>query len=583
MMRVAVSLSLLFATALVAKAAKPHILFIVADDLGYTDAGYKGSEIKTPVIDGLVTQGRSLTKYYVQSSCSPTRAAFHTGRYPARYNVDLANIGQFNQPRGVPLNETFLPEVLQRVGYRTHAIGKWHLGAHAWEYTPAYRGYESYAGYLQGAGSYFTHLFPWFVPPIINRPLIALEKFLPAKYQAFAPNSYDMWRQTKQNCALPECVEALVDQNNYYSTHFFTEEAVRVIKKHDPAEPFFMYLAFQAVHGPSQVPQSYVEPYSFIGDKKRRVYAGMLSALDEGIGKVTQAVKDHGMWDNTIVILTTDNGGPTETCETNGSQNKGLKGGKCSITEGGTRAESFVSGGALSTDVQGKPFERLMHGVDWLPTLAEAAGLNVSNSLTRLPLDGVSQWRNLQGQEDTEVHKEIFYGYSTGFPLPRSGSAIRDLRWKLIRGEDTAWAPLGKFPGGPWYCTPNCVNCSASKGYDFLDQECPKDISEDAESPRRLADWNFPFFGKKEKKIQLYDLLWDPAETTDLSADRPDIVEKLGARLDKWEADTYIAPGEDPAGTKGCPPQPAFPNHDGPNRVPILYPYCDLAKIATIV
>merc|ERR1712032_1164844 len=100
--------------------------------------------------------------------------------------------------------------------------------------------------------------------------------------------------------------------------------------------------------------------------------------------------------------------------------------------------------------------------------------------------------------------------------------------------------PINIIPGQPWYCTPNCVNCSASKGYDFPDQECPNDIDEDAESPRRLADWSLPFLGKKDKKIQLYDLLWDPAETTDLSTDRPDIVQKLAARLDKWEADTYI-------------------------------------------
>jgi len=281
------------------------------------------------------------------------------------------------------------------------------------------------------------------------------------------------------------------------------------------------------------------------------------------------------------VILTTDNGGPTQTCEVNGAQNKGLKGGKCSVTEGGTRAEAFVSGGVLSAaTVKGKTMDRLMHGVDWLPTLAEAAGLNVSASLTRLPLDGVSQWRNLMGQKDEEVRREIFYGYSTGFPNPRMGSAIRNLRWKLIRGEDTAWAPLNIMPGNPWYCTPNCVNCSASEGYDFLDQECPKDIGVETTAPRHLGEAGLPTFAYQEfpnKTIQLYDLLTDPAETTDLSQSRPDVVEELGARLDKWEADTYLAPGVDPALTPGCAKQEAFPNHDGPKHVPILYPYCDLS------
>jgi hypothetical protein len=249
------------------------------------------------------------------------------------------------------------------------------------------------------------------------------------------------------------------------------------------------------------------------------------------------------------------------------------------VTEGGTRAEAFVSGGALKNDVKGKPFERLMHAVDWFPTLTEAAGLKVSSStsLSHLPLDGVSQWDNLQGHDEKEVRDEIFYGYSTGFPQPRTGSAIRNSRWKLIRGEDTMQGPINIMPGSPWFCTPHCVNCSASKGYDFLDQECPKDITTDAS--RRLEGSTFSFFGKKAPKIQLYDLLWDPAETTDVSAEQPEVLKELTTRLDKWEKDTYLAPGEDPALTPGCPPQPAFPNHHGPNHVPIGYPWCDLAAI----
>lgn len=187
-------------------------------------------------------------------------------------------------------------------------------------------------------------------------------------------------------------------------------------------------------------------------------------------------------------------GGPTETCETNGAQNQGLKAGKCSLFEGVTRVESFVGGGLLSDDVAGKPMHRLMHGVNWLPTLAEAAGLNVSDSLTNLPLDGVSHWGNLLGQEDAEAREETFYGYSTGYPEQRQGSAIRNLRWKLMRGETTFNAPIRILPGSDGYCTPNCVNCSASKGYDFLDKECPKDIRAEAASPRQLTAARYPIF-----------------------------------------------------------------------------------------
>lgn len=585
MSRAVVLSSLLAITASVgASAKKPHILFVVADDLGYTDLGFKGSEIKTPVIDSIATKGRPLTSYYVQPSCSPSRAAFHTGRYPSRFRIDIANIGAFDEPRGVPLNETFLPELLKNTGYRTHAIGKWHLGGSSWEFTPTFRGYETYLGMLQGAGSYFTHLFPWFVPPKLNRLVVdVLDPILEKAAKGGAgvsPNSYDMFRQVSEHCG-KDCAEAVLSANNYYSTHLYAEEAVRLIEEHDPATPFFLYLAFQACHGPNQAPRSYVEPYDFITDKKRRIYAGMLAALDEAVGNVTQALRDRGMWEDTIVVLTTDNGGPTETCEVNGSRNKGLKGGKCSLWEGGTRAESFVGGPALklSEDVAGTPMKQLMHGVDWLPTLAEAVGLDLAEPLTQLPLDGVSQWKNLLGQE-TEVRNEIFYGYEDN---NRNGAAIRDARWKLIRGTVQPFAKLNLIPGINPLCTPNCVNCSATTGYDWLDQECPKDVPSEHSSPRRLTEMALPVLAKKEKEIRLFDLSVDEAETTDVSAEEPEVLQHLISRLDYWEGETYLSPDVDPAFTPGCPKQPAFPNHDGPRRVPIGYPWCELSAGAALV
>lgn len=347
-----------------------------------------------------------------------------------------------------------------------------------------------------------------------------------------------------------------------------------------------MYLAFQNLHGPVQAPLQYVEPYSFIEDKKRRIYAGMMAALDEAIGNVTQALMQRGMWDNTLVILTSDNGGPTETCETNGSQNKGLKGGKCSITEGGTRVEAFVSGGALPADVAGKPMHLLMHGVDWLPTLAEVAGIDASDSLTNLPLDGVSHWSNLQEQDGTEMRQEIFYGYSDGYPLKRPGSAIRNLRWKLIRGKDTKDGPIRRVPGANGYCTPNCVNCTLTRGYTGLDRECPKGVHTAVASPRHLAEEERSTMqarGTQGKTVQLFDLLVDPAETTDVSLEQPEILKELTERLNFWEAETYLAPDQDPARSPECPKQPNFPNHDGPLGVPVLLPWCDLSSGAMLV
>lgn len=229
--------------------------------------------------------------------------------------------------------------------------------------------------------------------------------------------------------------------------------------------------------------------------------------------------------------------------------------------------------------------QHLMHAVDWLPTLAEAAGLNVSDALTNMRMDGVSHWRNLQGQQDEEARQSIFYGYTCGYPKKRSGGAVRNLRWKLIRGPDTCPAPLNRMPGGPWFCTPNCVNCSTSKHYDFLDHECPKESHHGAiASPRHLTEAVLaPFAKDAHVQIQLYDLLTDPAETTDVSASEPEVLKQLGALLDEWEAQTYLGPGEDPAMTYGCPHQQGFPNHDGPKHVPVAYPWCELPSTAKLV
>merc|ERR1712232_292249 len=175
--------------------------------------------------------------------------------------------------------------------------------------------------------------------------------------------------------------------------------------------------------GPDQVPDGYLLPYASTKDQYRRTFSGMLAALDEGVGNVTKALKAKGMWNNTFLVLQADNGGPTDMCMKTGTQNKPLRGGKCSVWEGGTRGTALVSGGFLPSGVVGKPFPNLMHTVDWLPTLAALAGV-------------------------PESRKEIFYGFAGG---DRSGAAIRTDKWKLLQGKPYDGAPV-PFPS---FYTPN--------------------------------------------------------------------------------------------------------------------------------
>lgn len=450
-----------------------------------------------------------------------------------RYGLDVAIT---NGPRGVPLNETFLPQVLRKQGYRTHMVGKWHLGQHAWEFTPSFRGYETYLGYLGGAQSYFSHLMPWFLPG----PLQKKEK-------------YDFRRQSSPNCG-EGCSTVELNADDHYSTHLLTAEATKIIESHDMSEPMFMYLAYQAVHGPDQVPSGYVLPYASTQDRYRRTFAGMLAALDEGVGNVTKALTEKGMWNNTFLVMTADNGGPTDMCMKTGTQNKPLRGGKCSIWEGGTRGTSFISGGFIPKDVVGKPFANLMHAVDWLPTLASLAGISDSqmSNITNLPLDGINQAKTILGFSSQSVRNEVFYGFSGG---SRVGAAIRNTKWKLIQGKPYNGARL-PFPS---FDTPNhTLGSMLYPDEEGLDDKLNERCS--------TAD------------IKLFDIskgLIEENDEDDVAAEHPDVVSALTKRLAYYTAQ---ASSGDPALSPECASKQPAGNHDGPRGRAAVTPYCTLKK-----
>ena len=271
----------LLVVALAGAGAAPNVVFIVADDLGFGDLGFTGvSNINTPHIDAIAASGIRLTHYYGQPVCSPSRAAIMTGRYPIALGLQTYVIDPDGVDYGLPLNETTIAQVLKQYGnYTTAAVGKWHLGMASWKQTPAYRGFSSYRGMLSGGQDYFTHFDD-------------------------GTSGYDMHIQSTPNCG-PGCSTVDWASAGEYSTHIYTSSATRVIQAHDPANgPLFLYLAYQAVHSPDQVPASYVWPYNAtIPDPKRRTFAGMLSCLDEGVGNVTAAIAASAIANNTLVVF----------------------------------------------------------------------------------------------------------------------------------------------------------------------------------------------------------------------------------------------------------------------------------------
>ncbi|XP_035685870.1 arylsulfatase J-like [Branchiostoma floridae] len=256
---------------------KPNIVFILADDYGWNDIGYHNSFIRTPNLDRLASEGVKLENYYVQPICSPSREQLMTGRYQIHYGLQHSVI-MCDRPHGLPLDEVTLPQRLKENGYSTYMVGKWHLGFFRKEYMPLQRGFERFFGYLTGGEDYWTHRKP--------------SQFSkdPSEFHGL-----DLRDQDKP----------VLDQNGTYSTHLFARKAIEMILNHDQSKPMFLYLPFQAVHGPLEAPEEYKRIYEDIDNSLVRTYAAMVTVMDEAVGNVTGALKHRGMWRNTILIFST--------------------------------------------------------------------------------------------------------------------------------------------------------------------------------------------------------------------------------------------------------------------------------------
>ncbi|SHO67301.1 Arylsulfatase A [Pseudoxanthobacter soli DSM 19599] len=379
-------LSMLAPGARAADAPRPHVLYIVADDLGFADVGFHGSDIKTPNLDRLAAEGAKLGQFYTQPMCTPTRAALLTGRYPLRYGLQTGVIPS-GASYGLATDEFLLPQALKEAGYRTALVGKWHLGHADRKYWPLQRGFDSFYGPLVGEIDHFKHE---------------------------AHGVTDWYRGNE-----------LVKEEGY-DTDLLGAEAVRLVGKHDPATPLFLYLAFTAPHTPYQAPESYLARYAGIADPARRAYAAMITAMDDQIGKVVAALEARGMRDDTLIVFHSDNGGTRDKMfagegAVSGDlppDNAPYRAGKGTLYEGGVRVVALANWpGRIRTGEA----EGVMHVVDMLPTLAKLAGASLDRSK---PLDGRDMWQALAA--GAAGRSEVVYNVE-----PTQG-AVRDGKWKLV-------------------------------------------------------------------------------------------------------------------------------------------------------
>jgi len=411
---------------------KPNILYVVADDLGWKDVGFNGSQdIKTPNLDKLAATGARLEQFYAQPMCTPTRAALLTGRYPFRYGLQTIVIPSVST-YGLATDEWLLPQALKEAGYQTAIIGKWHLGHGDKKYWPKQRGFDYQYGPLIGELDYFTHeehgVLDWYRD---NKPV----------------------------------------KEEGYTTTLLGNDAVKYIDERKVGTPFFLYLAFNAPHTPYQAPKEYIDRYKNIEEPTRRIYAAMVTCMDDEIGRVVDALDRKKLRDDTLIVFQSDNGGTRNAmfsgvmadmskikipCD-NGSYREG----KGMLYEGGTRVCALANWpGHIPA---GLTINEMIHVVDLYPTLARLAGASTTRCK---PLDGLDVWGTISENK-------------------------RSPRTEIVYNIEPFRAALGQ------------------------------------------GDWQLVWSTLLPSSMELYNIAQDPSEKNNLAAEHPDKVAELQKRIEE--------------------------------------------------
>ncbi|XP_066993734.2 arylsulfatase B [Anabrus simplex] len=489
---------------------QPHIIYIIADDMGWNDVSFHGSnQIPTPNIDALAFNGIILNSHYVQAICTPSRAALMTGKYPIHTGMQGIPI-LAAEPRGLPEGK-ILPQYLKDLGYATHAIGKWHLGYHTVNYTPTYRGFDSHLGYFNGFVSYYDYI-------------------LQARSNM---SGFDMRRN----------LTTAWDLAGRYATDLFTDHAIDIINHHNPKQPLFIFLAHLAVHAGNpgkllEAPQEVIDRFRYIKEPNRRTYAAMVAKLDESVGRVVRALQKRGMLQDSIIVFLADNGAPTVGIYPNWGSNYPFRGVKETLWEGGVRGVALL----WSANLQNVPrvSNQLMHITDWLPTLYSAAGGN-GQSLEK-KMDGLDLWSNLVYNRTSRRNSVLL-----NIDERTKNSAIRLRHWKLIIGTvsngtmDDFFGDSGDAPEVPPYDPVAVVKSSAGQAIAAV-------------QGRKVTPVRAISFLRKQATVKcigtsssncwprpgqscLFDLQSDPCEHKDVSNRYPLIADQLRREIVRFAKD----------------------------------------------
>ncbi|MBK3520006.1 sulfatase-like hydrolase/transferase [Carboxylicivirga marina] len=372
------------------KRNKPNFIIILADDLGYGDVGFTGStQIKTPHIDALASDGVTFTQGYVSSSvCAPSRAGLMTGRNQVSFgfdnNIPRGGLPQFKKEfKGLPVKEKTIADHLADLGYVNGLIGKWHLGDEE-HFHPLKRGFHDVWTYPDGGHDYFRS----------------------------EPDGKSYLAPLECNYKEPQAITYITDDKG--------DECVDFINRHKD-EPFFLYASFNAPHTPMQAIEEDLKLYAYVKDKKRRTYCAMVHRLDVNVGRIIDKLKAHNIYDNTVIVFLSDNGGP---CDSNASINAPFRGQKGILLEGGIRVPYVIK---LSEKLQaGSVYNHPVSSLDLTPTFVSMAGGEI---IAEDKMDGVNLLPYVKGENTEAPHADMKWRFTIS-------ACMREGEWKLVRLPD---------------------------------------------------------------------------------------------------------------------------------------------------
>eukprot|EP00930_Biecheleria_cincta_P055119 TRINITY_DN41481_c0_g1_i1.p1 TRINITY_DN41481_c0_g1~~TRINITY_DN41481_c0_g1_i1.p1 ORF type:complete len:642 (+),score=93.16 TRINITY_DN41481_c0_g1_i1:50-1975(+) len=556
--------------------SKPNIVFMLVDDLGWSDTEFGGSGtadigfIKTPNLKALQPESIKLNRLYAYAWCAPSRSSLLSGRLPVHVNVNHSNPMAFirSDPKssgeGIPAGMTTIGSKLKEAGYKTHYTGKWGVGFTWKAQWPMSRGFDSFFGYMHDSVDYWDQKLG---SQVIERPG-GCEK------AHRAMNKFDLAVDLIRNDG-----PAKGENGTEWIDYLFLKESLKIVNEHDISAPLFLFHAFHSIHAPLNAPaELYVGDYGpppcegkdamrtcfkkfgSLQHDDRRSYAAMVTWADSAIGQMVDALKAKKMWDNTLMVVSADNGGaqymsPIGYQLWGSGNNLPLRGAKTSDFEGGIRVNSFVTGGLIPAKMRGTELHQLMHFADWYGTFCYLAGVEQKDDVAianGLPdVDSINQWPILSGQ--TTDTQRVDLQISPVTLIDYSG------KWKLLTGSDPGsinshtvpgFVPFNRYTVGYY---PGAVLGSFDAACPTLKAKLPEVFQKTFNCSAGMDCTNGCLFNLEE----------DPNEENDVSAENPEIVAHLKAKLKK---NTKLWTKEEPWGVFNPIRNGEDPRYDGPDK-----------------